>query len=88
MTGIERGFPLFHYQIPAQTYRDYQTTQVLALQEDKVIKDKNGKIRGPVGLFNSRIEMLKDYTTKDRFGFSRIELEFSKIKQNPPYKVA
>lgn len=47
MTGIEKGFHLFHYQLPASIYRDYITSQVLALQEDNIIKDKHGRYRGP-----------------------------------------
>lgn len=31
--------------------------------------------------------MLKDYLTKDRYGFTKIELEFSRLKRDPPYKV-
>jgi WD40 repeat protein len=59
MSGIERGYQLFHYQIPATTYRDYVTTQVLALNEQEIIKDKNGLNLGPLGLLNKRVSILE-----------------------------
>lgn len=87
MPGIEKGYQLFHYKIPAETYRDYVSTQVLALHEESLLKDDKGKYRGPLGLFNARIAFLQEYSAKDKYGFSKTEKEFQRLKKDPPYSV-
>jgi len=61
---------------------------VLALQEESLLRDEKGKFRGPLGLFNARIALLQEYSTKDKFdGLSKTEKEFQRLKKDPPYSV-
>jgi hypothetical protein len=41
-----------------------------------------------MSLFNARVALLKEYSQQDRFGFTKTEIEYEKIKKDPPYKVA
>jgi hypothetical protein len=46
------------------------------MHEDKVTVDKKGKKLGPMGLFDARVAILQDYSKKDHFGMSKMELEY------------
>lgn len=41
-----------------------------------------------MGLFNARVALLQEYNQKDRFGFTKTEIEYEMLKKDPPYKVA
>lgn len=60
---------------------------MLALQEESLLTDEKRKFRGPLGLFNARIALLQEYSSKDKYGFSKTEKEFHRLKKDPPYSV-
>ena len=55
--------------------------------ERKIIKDEKDRFRGPNALFTARLEIIKKYSEKDKYGFSLTEKEFENLKTNPPYIV-
>lgn len=50
------------------------------------MKDKHGNPQGQFAILNERVKLLQEYQQKDRYGFSKTELEFSKLKKDPPFR--
>ena len=80
LKGISRGRNLKHSQIPADTYRDFKTNQVLATKDSIVKIDKNGNYRGLSQMKELRLELLKEALNTDAEGKTKIEIEFEKMR--------